>query len=91
MTVADVDLTSKPAIMRINKARKRGIDSEHYIGATKTDSGKRTVSLDPRLVEVLINPAARKAIQLFDPTFPSTQAPGTIMTPPSASSLLSSP
>ncbi|MBT2554942.1 site-specific integrase [Arthrobacter sp. ISL-5] len=54
VTVADVDLMSKPATMRINKAWKRGEDSEYYIGATKTGAGKRTVSLNPHLVEVLI-------------------------------------
>ncbi|WP_252568956.1 tyrosine-type recombinase/integrase [Pseudarthrobacter cellobiosi] len=54
VTVADVDLMSKPATMRINKAWKRGVDSEYYIGATKTGAGKRTVSLNPRLVEILI-------------------------------------
>ena len=54
VTVADVDLMSKPATMRINKAWKRGADSEYYIGATKTGAGKRTVSLNPHLVEVLI-------------------------------------
>ncbi len=47
VTVADVDLMSKPATMRINKAWKRGADSEYYIGATKTGAGKRTVSLEP--------------------------------------------
>jgi len=54
VTVADVDLMSKPATMRINKAWKRGAASKYYIGATKTGAGKRTVSLNPHLVEVLI-------------------------------------
>ena len=54
VTVADVDLMSKPATMRINKAWKRGTDPEFYVGATKTGAGKRTVSLNPHLVEVLI-------------------------------------
>lgn len=54
VTVADVDLMSKPATMRINKAWKRGADSQYYIGATKTGAGKRTVSLNPHLVEILI-------------------------------------
>ncbi len=54
VTVADVDLMSKPATMRINKAWKRGANSEFYIGATKTGAGKRTVSLNPQLVEILI-------------------------------------
>jgi len=54
VTVADVDLMSKPATIRINKAWKRGADSEFYIGATKTGAGKRTVSLNPQLVELLI-------------------------------------
>ncbi|MDQ0028798.1 hypothetical protein [Arthrobacter bambusae] len=54
VTVADVDLMSKPAPMRVNKAWKRGADSKYYIGATKTGAGKRTVSLNPQLVEILI-------------------------------------
>jgi integrase len=54
VTVADVDLMSKPATIRINKAWKRGTDSGYYIGATKTGAGKRTVSLNPQLVELLI-------------------------------------
>ncbi|MET3934995.1 tyrosine-type recombinase/integrase [Arthrobacter sp. OAP107] len=54
VTVADVDLMSKPPTIRINKAWKRGKDSEYYIGATKTGAGKRTVSLNPHLVDVLV-------------------------------------
>ncbi|PVE19315.1 site-specific integrase [Arthrobacter sp. Bz4] len=53
-SVADVDLMSKPATIRINKAWKRGAGSQYYIGATKTGAGKRTVSLNPQLVDVLI-------------------------------------
>ncbi|MFH5879466.1 tyrosine-type recombinase/integrase [Arthrobacter sp. NA-172] len=54
VTVADVDLLSKPPTLRINKAWKRGANSEFYIGATKTGAGKRTVSLNSQLVELLI-------------------------------------
>ncbi|MFE5835810.1 tyrosine-type recombinase/integrase [Arthrobacter sp. NPDC056493] len=54
VTVADVDLMSKPATIRINKAWKRGANSEYYIGATKTGAGKRTVSLNPHLVDILV-------------------------------------
>lgn len=53
-TVADVDLMSKPPTVRINKAWKRGAESEFYIGATKTGAGKRTVALNSQLVELLI-------------------------------------
>ncbi|WP_159619145.1 tyrosine-type recombinase/integrase [Arthrobacter zhaoguopingii] len=60
VTVADVDLMSRPATMRINKAWKRGSESEYYIGATKTGAGKRTVSLNPHLVEVLIPQVASR-------------------------------
>jgi integrase len=51
VTVGDVDLMSKPATMRINKAWKRGADSQYYIGATKTGAGKRTVSLNPHFFD----------------------------------------
>ena len=54
VTVADVDLMSKPATLRINKAWKRDGSNGFYVGPTKTGAGKRTVSLNPQLVEMLI-------------------------------------
>ncbi|WP_231391739.1 tyrosine-type recombinase/integrase [Arthrobacter sp. 35W] len=54
VTVADVDLLSKPATVRINKAWKRDGVNSFYVGPTKTGAGKRTVSLNPQLVEILI-------------------------------------
>ena len=48
LTVADVDLLSKPPTVRINKAWKRDGQSKYYIGATKTGAGKRTIGLNPR-------------------------------------------
>jgi integrase len=54
LTVADVDLLSKPPTARINKAWKRDGQSKFYVGATKTGAGKRTIGLNPALVELLI-------------------------------------
>lgn len=54
VTVADVDLLSKPATLRINKAWKRDGSNGFYVGPTKTGAGRRTVALNPRLVEILI-------------------------------------
>ena len=54
VTVADVDLFSKPATVRISKAWKRDGNNAYYVGPTKTGAGKRTVSLPPDLVEILI-------------------------------------
>ena len=52
--MADVDLLSKPPTVRINKAWKRDGQSQYYIGATKTGAGKRTIGLNPALVELLV-------------------------------------
>lgn len=54
VTVADVDLLAKPATVRITRAWKRGGSNEFYVGPTKTGAGKRTVSMVPVLVEILI-------------------------------------
>ncbi|GAP55206.1 ICEBs1 integrase [Arthrobacter sp. Hiyo6] len=54
LKVADVDLFSKPPTVRINKAWKRDGQSQYYIGATKTGAGKRTIGLNPALVELLV-------------------------------------
>lgn len=54
ITVGDVDLMAKPPTVRITKAWKRDGSKGHYVGVTKTPNSKRTVSLPPTLVEMLI-------------------------------------
>jgi integrase len=54
LKVADVDLLSRPPTVRINKAWKRDGQSQYYIGATKTGAGKRTIGLNPALVDLLV-------------------------------------
>lgn len=61
LKVADVDLLSKPPIVRVNKAWKRDGQSKYYIGATKTGAGKRTIGLNPALVDLLIPLVASRA------------------------------
>jgi integrase len=53
LKVADIDLLSKPPTARINKAWKRDGRSRYYIGPTKTGAGKRTIGLNPALVNLL--------------------------------------
>ncbi|MFJ6536798.1 tyrosine-type recombinase/integrase [Paenarthrobacter sp. NPDC091711] len=54
LTVADIDLLGKPATARINKAWKRDGQNQFYIGPTKTRAGKRTIGLNPALVDLLV-------------------------------------
>ena len=54
LTVADIDLLGKPATARINKAWKRDGQNQFYIGPTKTGAGKRTIGLNPALVDLLV-------------------------------------
>ncbi|MCX8453712.1 tyrosine-type recombinase/integrase [Paenarthrobacter ureafaciens] len=54
LSVADIDLLGKPATARINKAWKRDGQNQFYIGPTKTGAGKRTIGLNPALVDLLI-------------------------------------
>jgi integrase len=54
LKVADVDLLAKPPTVRVNKAWKRDGQSQFYIGATKTGAGKRTIGLNPALVDLLV-------------------------------------
>ncbi|WP_254779793.1 site-specific integrase [Arthrobacter sp. cf158] len=54
LTVADIDLLRKPATARINKAFKLDGQNQFYIGPTKTGAGKRTIGLNPGLVDLLI-------------------------------------
>lgn len=52
MTGADVDLDARQALVRITKAWKRDGKNGCYVGASKTGSGKRTVSLPEQLAEL---------------------------------------
>ncbi|MCR1160368.1 site-specific integrase [Paenarthrobacter sp. UW852] len=54
LTVADIDLLGRPATARINKAWKRDGQNQFYIGPTKTGAGKRTIGLNPALVDLLV-------------------------------------
>ncbi|MGK3957582.1 tyrosine-type recombinase/integrase [Arthrobacter sp. R4] len=54
LKVANIDLLSKPPTARITKAWKRDGQSNYYIGPTKTRAGKRTIGLNPALVDLLI-------------------------------------
>lgn len=54
LTVADIDLLSTPPTARINKAWKRDAQCGYYIGPTKTGAGKRTIGLNPALVDLLV-------------------------------------
>lgn len=60
LKVADIDLLSKPPTARISKAWKRDGQSRYYIGPTKTRAGKRTIGLNPALVDLLIPLVARR-------------------------------
>lgn len=61
LKVADIDLLSKPPTARISKAWKRDGQSQYYIGPTKTRAGKRTIVLNPALVDLLIPLIARRS------------------------------
>ena len=53
VAVGDLDTDSVPAVVRINNAWTRDGNNTYYVGATKTVTGRRTVSLPPDLVEAL--------------------------------------
>ncbi|MCG2623087.1 site-specific integrase [Arthrobacter sp. I2-34] len=53
VTVRDLFLDDAPAPVRINKSWKRDGSSGHYVGAPKTTTSKRTVSMPSRLVDVV--------------------------------------
>lgn len=53
LKISDIDLLSKPPTARINKAGRRDGHSRYYIGPTKTVAGKRTIGLNPTLVDML--------------------------------------
>ncbi|CAL8980014.1 Tyrosine recombinase XerC [Cellulomonas sp. T2.31MG-18] len=61
LTPADVDVTARPATIRVTKAWKRDEDSRYYIGPPKTRRARRTISLPDELVDVLLPLLATKA------------------------------
>jgi integrase len=54
LKVTDLDLLSIPPTARVNKAWRRDGRSRYYIGPTKTAAGKRTIGLNPALVDLLV-------------------------------------
>lgn len=70
LTVADLDLTSTPATVRVTKAWKRDENRHWYVGPPKTRRARRTVSLPDDLVGVLRGVIASKAPG--DLVFPNT-------------------
>ncbi|WP_235505739.1 tyrosine-type recombinase/integrase [Arthrobacter sp. Leaf337] len=61
LTVSDLDLISRPATARINKAWRRDDQSKYYLGPAKTGAGKRTIGLNPALADRLAPLAASRA------------------------------
>jgi integrase len=70
LTVADLDLTSRPASVRVTKAWKRDENRAWFVGPPKTRRARRTVSLPDDLVDVLVPLVASKASG--DLLFPNT-------------------
>lgn len=61
LTAGDVDLTARPATVRVTKAWKRDANRRWYVGPPKTKRARRTVSLPDDLVDVLLPLVAGKA------------------------------
>ncbi|KGM17530.1 tyrosine-type recombinase/integrase [Actinotalea fermentans] len=61
LTAGDVDLSARPATVRVTKAWKRDADRRWYVGPPKTKRARRTVSLPDDLVDVLLPLVAGKA------------------------------
>lgn len=61
LTAGDVDLSARPATVRVTKAWKRDADRHWYVGPPKTKRARRTVSLPDDLVDVLLPLVAGKA------------------------------
>ena len=61
LTAGDVDLSARPATIRVTKAWKRDADRRWYVGPPKTKRARRTVSLPDDLVDVLLPLVAAKA------------------------------
>ncbi len=60
LTASDVDVSTRPATIRVTKAWKRDEDSRYYVGPPKTKRARRTVSLPDDLVDVLLPLLAAK-------------------------------
>lgn len=61
LTAGDVDLSARPATIRVAKAWKRDADRRWYVGPPKTKRARRTVSPPGDLVDVLLPLVAGKA------------------------------
>ncbi|NTW41060.1 MAG: site-specific integrase [Cellulomonadaceae bacterium] len=61
LTSGDVDLSARPATIRVTKAWKRDADRRWYVGPPKTRRARRTVSLPDDLVDMLLPLVAGKA------------------------------
>ena len=61
LTAGDVDLSARPAAIRVTKAWKRDADRRWYVGPPKTKRARRTVSLPDDLVDVLLPLVAARA------------------------------
>ena len=61
LTASDVDVSARPATIRVTKAWKRDEDSRYYVGPPKTKRARRTISLPDELVDVLLPLLATKA------------------------------
>ena len=48
LTASDVDVSVRPATIRVTKAWKRDEDSRYYVGPPKTKRARRTISPDTR-------------------------------------------
>ncbi|WP_129337492.1 tyrosine-type recombinase/integrase [Cellulomonas endophytica] len=61
LTAGDLDLSARPATVRVTKAWKRDENRRWYVGPPKTKRARRTVSLPDELVDVLLPLVATKA------------------------------
>lgn len=61
LTAGDVDLSERPATIRVTKAWKRDADRRWYVGPPKTKRARRTVSVPDDLADVLLPLVAGKA------------------------------
>jgi integrase len=57
-TWGDVEIATNPAIVRIDKAWKKGADGTPVLGVPKSERSRRTISLWPELVDRLGEPRA---------------------------------
>ncbi len=61
LTASDLDVSARPATIRVTKAWKRDEDSRYYVGPQQTKRARRTISLPDELVDVLLPLLAAKA------------------------------